>query len=60
MIGYGTTSHAGKPDESFEPLITLQVGTKTVVLVEHLDAAAGKMFEHLFRNDTRRYWHGHN
>ena len=50
----------GKPDESFEPLITLQVGVKTIVLVDHLDAAAGKMFAHLFQSDTRRFWHGHN
>ena len=59
-IGYGTTTNGGKPDESFEPLIEIQVGVKTVVLADHLDAAAGKMFEHFFRNDTRRYWYGHN
>ena len=60
LVGYGTTYCAGKPDESFEPLITLQVGVKTIVLVDHLDPASGKMFAHLFKNDTRRYWHGHN
>ncbi len=60
MVGYGITSREGKPDESFAPLITLQVGTKSVVLVEHLDEEAGKMFHHLFPNDTRRFWHGHN
>lgn len=60
MIGYGTVISAGKPDESYEPLITLQLGVKTIVLVDHLDAASGKMFAHLFKNDTRRYWHGHN
>ena len=59
-IGYGTTSREGKPDESFEPLIVIQVGVKTIVLAEHLDAASGKMFMNLFRNDKRRYWYGHN
>ena len=60
MISYGTTFNTGKPDERFEPLLSIQLGVKTVVLAEHLEPAAGKLFEHLFRDDTRRYWHGHN
>ena len=60
MISYGTTFNTGKPDERFEPLLSIQLGVKTVVLAEHLEPASGKLFEHLFRDDTRRYWHGHN
>ena len=60
MISYGTTFNTGKSDERFEPLLTIQLGVKTVLLAEHLEPASGKLFEHLFRDDTRRYWHGHN
>ncbi len=60
VIGYGTTSNKGRPDEEFEPLLEIQVGTKRVVLAEDLDPVAGKMFMRLFEEDTRRYWHGHN
>lgn len=60
LIGYGTTTNEGKPDEVFEPLLEIQVGTRQVLLADTLDATAAKMFMHLFRDDTRRYWHGHN
>ena len=60
MISYGTTFNTGKIDERFEPLLSIQLGVKTVVLAEHLDPTAGKLFQHLFSDDTRRYWHGHN
>ncbi len=60
MIHYGTTTNEGKASEVFEPLLEIQVGTKTVLLADNLDPVAAKMFMHLFRDDTRRYWHGHN
>lgn len=60
VIGYGTTSHKGRPDEEFEPLVEIQLGTRNIVLAEHLDPVAGRMFMRLFEEDTRRYWHGHN
>jgi hypothetical protein len=60
LIGYGITSREGKPDETFEPRIEIQVGTRTVLLAEDVDPTAGKMFMRLFSEDTRRYWHGHN
>ena len=60
VIGYGTTSNTGRPDEEFEPLIEIQLGTRRIVLAEDLDPVAGKMFMRLFEDDTRRYWHGHN
>ena len=60
LISYGTTFNTGKIDERFEPLLSIQLGVKTVVLAEYLEPAAGKLFQHLFSDDTRRYWHGHN
>ena len=60
MISYGTTSNTGKPGERFEPLLQIQLGVKTVLLAEYLEPVSAKLFEHLFRDDTRRYWHGHN
>ena len=60
MISYGTTFNTGKPDERFEPLLSIQLGVKTVLLAEYLEPVPAKLFEHLFRDDTRRYWHGHN
>ena len=60
MISYGTTFNTGKPDERFEPLLQIQLGVKTVLLAEYLEPVPAKLFEHLFRDDTRRYWHGHN
>ena len=44
----------------FEPLVTLQIGTKQIVLAEGLDVASAKLFMRLFSDDVRRYWHRHN
>lgn len=59
-IGYGVTSKAGKPDESFTPKIEIQVGVETITLAEGLEVAPAKLFMRLFGDDTRRYWHRHN
>jgi hypothetical protein len=59
-IGYGLSSNQGKADETFEPKIEIQVGTRTIVLADNVDPIAGKLFMRLFGEDTRRYWHGHN
>ncbi len=58
--GYGTTTNEGKPDEVFEPLVTVQIGTQKIVLAEGLDVASAKLFMRLFSDDVRRYWHRHN
>ena len=60
MISYGITSNEGKPDELFEPKITVQVGTHVVTLADGLEVGPAKLFMRLFSEDTRRYWHRHN
>lgn len=60
LIGYGVTLNAGKPDETFTPKITLQVGTHLVTIADGLDVQSAKLFMRLFEEDTRRYWHRHN
>ena len=60
MIGYGFTDNKGKADETFAPKIEIQLGTQTITLADGLDVTAAKLFERLFSDDTRRYWHRHN
>lgn len=60
VIHYGTTYNEGKADEVFVPRLEIQIGTERLLLAEHLDPAAGRLFERLFSGDVRRYWHGHN
>lgn len=59
-IGYGATWQAGQPDELFVPRFEIDLGTTTVIIAEGLEVAAAKLFEHRFRDDVRRYFHGHN
>ena len=58
--GYGTTMNEGKPNEEFEPLVTVQIGTQKIVLAEGLEVASAQLFMRLFSDDVRRYWHRHN
>ena len=58
--GYGTTTNEGKPNEVFEPLVTVQIGTQKIVLAEGLEVASAQLFMRLFSDDVRRYWHRHN
>lgn len=60
MISYGTTSHPGTAQETFDPLIEIQLGTQLITLGEELDPVAAKLFMRLFQDDIRRYWHRHN
>ena len=60
MIGYGVTSNAGKPGETFTPKIEIQFGTTKIVLAEGLEVEPAKLFMRLFTEDNRRYWHRHN
>jgi len=59
-ICYGTTTNADKPNAVFTPKIEIQVGVATIVLADGLDVPSAQLFERLFREDTRRYWHRHN
>jgi hypothetical protein len=59
-IGYGVTSNEGKPDETFAPHITIQVGTNRITLAEGVEVEAGRLFMRLFEEDTRHYWARHN
>lgn len=59
-IGYGTTSNEGKSDETFEPRITIQIGTRPIVLADGIEVEAGRLFMRLFSDDARHYWSRHN
>lgn len=59
-VGYGTTIDEGKASEVYEPLITIELGTRKIVLAEGLDVASATLFKRVFSEDTRRYWHRHN
>ncbi len=59
-IGYCVTTNAGKPDETFAPLISIQVGTSRITLAEGVEVEAGRLFMRLFEEDTRHYWARHN
>jgi hypothetical protein len=60
MISYGTTHAPNTPKERFEPKIEIQIGTQTITLAEGLDVTATRLFQRLFQEDIRRYWHRHN
>ena len=60
-ICYGITQkHRETGEERYLPKIEIQVGVHVLVLAEDLEPMPAELFEHLFRQDTRRYWHGHN
>ncbi len=59
-IGYGTTTNEGKIDETFEPCITIQIGTHRILLADGIEVEAGRLFMRLFSEDARHYWARHN
>ena len=59
-ISYGRSCKGDYGDEIFEPLVTIQLGVKTIVLADHLEPVAAKLFMRDFEYDIRRYWYRHN
>jgi hypothetical protein len=60
MVSFGNTSNKGTPDEEIHSKLEIQVGTQMITLADGLEKAPAQLFERLFTDDTRRYWHRHN